>query len=276
MPSPTAMFSQPLLRWAGGKRWLMPQLRELIGTTSFEAYHEPFMGGGAVFFGIAPSKTSFLSDLNSDLIDTYIQIRDHPEDVSRHLRRYKNTETHYYAARDAKPRLAASKAARFIFLNHASFNGIYRVNLAGKYNVPYGYRSSYNLPDHAILCAGSHSLRNTVLTSGDFENALENIGAGDLVFLDPPYTVAHNNNGFIKYNNRLFSFEDQARLSRMIDRIRQRDAYYILTNAAHSSIAELFEKGDRRLETNRKNSIGGTSAKRGFATEYLFTNLPES
>jgi DNA adenine methylase len=114
------------------------------------------------------------------------------------------------------------------------------------------------------------------LTAGDFETALENIGSGDLVFLDPPYTVAHNFNGFVRYNDKLFRFADQHRLSAMIDTLRERGAYYILTNAAHQSIAELFEKGDRRIETSRKNAVGGNKASRGWATEYLFTNLPES
>ena len=105
-------------------------------------------------------------------------------------------------------------------------------------------------------------------------SALHNVGEGDLVFLDPPYTVAHNNNGFVKYNDRLFLFADQQRLSGMIDELRIAGRTTSMTNAAHASIAELFEKGDRRVETSRKNNVGGNSAARGRATEYLFTNLP--
>src|SRR6202034_875194 len=104
--------------------------------------------------------------------------------------------------------------------------------------------------------------------ASDFEAILENVKTGDLVFLDPPYTVAHNNNGFVKYNQKLFSFEDQVRLSEVIDRLREIGAYYLLTNAAHDSIAELFEKGDRRIELSRGSSVGGKQAKRGSATEY--------
>jgi DNA adenine methylase len=113
------------------------------------------------------------------------------------------------------------------------------------------------------------------LSDGDFATAFENVGPGDLVFLDPPYTVAHNHNGFVRYNDRLFLFSDQQRLSDLIDEIRERGAYYILTNAAHKSIADLFEKGDQRVETTRKNAVGGSAAARGKATEYLFTNLPK-
>ena len=264
----------PLLRWAGGKRWLLPSVSALIASTEIHNYHEPFVGGAAVFFGLSIGAKAYLSDLNIDLIHTYKQVRDDPEGVWRFLRRYQNTESCYYAARSARPRLDASRAAQFIFLNHASFNGIYRVNLAGRYNVPYGHRKFYNPPRLDDLRHASARLRSAELAEGDFTTAIENIGPGDLVFLDPPYTVAHNNNGFVRYNDKLFSFADQRRLSTTIDTIRERDAYYILTNAAHHSIAELFEKGDRRIETLRKNAVGGAAAARGTATEYLFTNLP--
>jgi DNA adenine methylase len=267
---------RPLLRWAGGKRWLLPNVSALIAAVEIHNYHEPFVGGAAVFFGLGIGAKAYLSDLNINLIDTYKQVRDDPEEVWRFLRRYKNTEGFYYAARSAKPRLDASRAAQFIFLNHASFNGIYRVNLAGQYNVPYGHRTSYNPPQLDDLRHASARLRSAVLGVGDFATAVENISAGDLVFLDPPYTVAHNHNGFVRYNDKLFSFADQHRLSKMIDMIRAQGAYYILTNAAHHSIAELFEKGDRRIETLRKNAVAGAAAARGTATEYLFTNLPLS
>lgn len=267
---------QPLLRWAGGKRWLVPQVAKLIGTIGIQNYHEPFAGGAAVFFGLPLIGKAYLSDLNSDLMDTYQQIREAPDEVWGFLQAYRNTESAYYTARSEIPTSASARAARFIFLNHASFNGIYRVNLSGQYNVPYGYRASYNPPSQAGLRLASRRLQSAVLSCGDFASAIENIGPGDLVFLDPPYTVAHNNNGFIKYNDRLFSFSDQGRLSEAIDVMRELGAFYILTNAAHNSIATLFEKGDRRLDTSRKNRVGGRSAVRGDAQEYLFTNLPAS
>ncbi|MFF0338354.1 DNA adenine methylase [Kribbella sp. NPDC004875] len=267
---------RPLLRWAGGKRWLVPTVARLLGDTEVQNYHEPFAGGASVFFGLNINAKAYLSDLNTALIDTYRQVREAPEDVWRFLRSYRNTEEAYYAARSGRPRLPASKAARFIFLNHTSFNGIYRVNLEGKYNVPYGYRDHYNIPLLQDLKAASKRLERATLTAGDFETALDNVGPGDLVFLDPPYTVAHNFNGFVRYNDKLFRFADQYRLSDMVDTLRERGAYYILTNAAHQSIAELFEKGDRRIETSRRSAVAGKKSSRGRATEYLFTNLPES
>lgn len=267
---------RPLLRWAGGKRWLIPTVRGLIGDTKIENYHEPFAGGAAVFFGLRLAHKAYLADLNADLIATYRAVGEYPDEVWRFLHRYRNTESDYYAARDSRPRLAASRAARFIFLNHASFNGIYRVNLAGEYNVPFGRRDWYNPPGFLDLRDASCRLGIASLSDGDFANSLENIGPSDLVFLDPPYTVAHNNNGFVKYNDRLFSFSDQRRLSDLIGEIRERGAFYILTNAAHHSIASLFEKGDLQIVTSRRNSVGGAEASRGSATEYLFTNLRQS
>lgn len=263
----------PFLRWAGGKRWLVPHLVDLVGDLEYGTYHEPFLGGGSAFLGLSPQGKSFLSDLNPELIEAYIQIRDDPKGVARALRRHKNTQEHYYALRASSPRLPATRAARFIFLNHTSYNGIFRVNRQGRYNVPFGRREFFHVPTEEELVATSRRLADSIITVADFANCIDNISENDLVFLDPPYTVAHNNNGFVRYNQRLFSWEDQSRLSRLVDQIRELGANYILTNAAHSSIAELFDKGDRRVETTRKNAIGGYSANRGTATEYLFTNL---
>lgn len=265
----------PILRWAGGKRWLVPTVRDLVaGQPQLRGYHEPFLGGAAVFLGLAPSGPGVLSDLNAQLIETYRAVRDDPAEVSRELVKHRNTERYYYELRARRPRSAARRAARFIYLNHTSFNGIFRVNLKGQYNVPYGRRPSPQIPDSDLLAAASRNLAEFELEAQDFSVTVESVRRHDLVFLDPPYTVAHNNNGFIKYNNKLFSFYDQQRLSHSIDSIRSRGAYYILTNAAHASIAQLFDKGDRRMTVHRRNVVGGSNAERGRAAEYLFTNLP--
>lgn len=267
-----ATIASPL-RWAGGKRWLLPRIIELLEGTSIEGYHEPFLGGASVFLGLPGITRARLIDSNDELIATFEAIRDHPDEVARAAALFANDKETYYSVRGSSPSAKVDKAARFIFLNHTSFNGIYRVNLQGVYNVPFGNRPSANIPDQEHLRAISARLKIATLWTGDFAECLEHVGEGDLVFLDPPYTVAHNNNGFIKYNQRLFSFEDQRRLSSLIDEIRARGAYYILANAAHDSIAELFDKGDCRIDTSRRNSIGGANAIRGSAAEYLFTNL---
>jgi DNA adenine methylase len=264
---------QPVLRWAGGKRWLLPQIRNLVRGKRFVDYHEPFLGGAAVFFGLELHGRAWLSDLNGDLIQTYRAIRSNPEAIGQTLAQMQNTREHYYEVRASNPPDEIGRAARFIFLNHTSFNGLYRVNLKGEYNVPYGNRKKINLPTESHLRSVAARLSQATLEHKHFEEVIDWVGEGDLVFLDPPYTVAHNNNGFIKYNQQLFSFEDQRLLSRLIDQIRNAGAHYILTNAAHESIAELFEKGDKRFEFNRRNVIGGSNADRGSTTEYLFTNL---
>ena len=263
------------IRWAGGKTWFIFYLNHYLARLNAEHYHEPFLGSGVVFFSLNHNKRSYLSDANRQLINAYIQVRDHPNDVIQSLLFLQNTEENYYAVRNAmSEENTIENAARFIFLNQTSYNGIFRVNKKGKYNVPYGFRSNWRYDTDRIMRA-SAKLRNTRIAAGDFEINKYRIKRHDLVFLDPPYTVSHNHNGFIAYNKNLFSLEDQYRLNRFIDYIKRKDAYYILTNAAHETIAEIFEKGDRRLELSRQSLIGGKNAARQQITEYVFTNIPE-
>ncbi|MEV6324972.1 Dam family site-specific DNA-(adenine-N6)-methyltransferase [Nocardia sp. NPDC051787] len=265
--------ADPILRWAGGKRWLLPTIRTIIGEERIINYHEPFLGGAAVFLGLTYAGKAFLADTNSDLIEVYECIRDEYRALHELLSEHVNTSQHYYAVRSEIPELAIERAARFIYMNHTSYNGIYRVNLNGQYNVPYGRRENPRMPTLEALKTVSQRLQNSSLDARDFESCLDSVGPGDLVFLDPPYTVAHNNNGFVKYNQKLFSWEDQRRLSNVVDEIKKAGAYYILSNAAHDSIAELFDKGDRLVVTKRRNAVGGSASARGSASEYLFTNV---
>lgn len=248
-------------------------IRSLLEDREFVSYHEPFVGGASVFLGLEAIREAFLRDVNRDLIATYEAIRDRPEFVARLARSYPNDSETYYRVRSSNPSNRFERAARFIYLNHTSFNGIYRVNLRGEYNVPFGRRTSPQIPTVEHLRATAEKLRVAQLDCGDFQGALDRISPGDIVFLDPPYTVAHNQNGFIKYNERLFSFDDQKRLSEFVDEVKRRGAFYILTNACHESIKELFDKGDLMIETVRRNVVGGARAARGTAVELLFTNL---
>ena len=263
---------KPFLRWAGGKTWLLKHIKQITGETEFNNYHEPFLGGGAVFFSNTLIKIAFLSDLNEELINTYQVIKENPEEVISILKTYDNNEDFYYYLRKEKPIDKKVCAARFIYLNHTSFNGIYRVNKNGDYNVPYGFRNVDYIEEEKIRFA-SNALQKANIFHGDFIDSLDNIKSGDLVFLDPPYTVSHNNNGFIKYNKTLFSLEDQIRLSKFIDSVKEKGAYYILTNAAHKIILEIFDKDDYCYELSRTSLIGGDKAKRGVVNEYIFTNI---
>lgn len=266
---------EPFIRWAGGKTWLVQHLESIIGNIEMRHYHEPFLGGGAIYFNTKHTFRSYLSDVNEELINAYICVRDNAEDVIEIVQGYQNTAEEYYHIRGKNLIDEIERAARFIFLNQTSYNGLYRVNQLGQYNVPFGYRQHWQFDANKIRSA-SQRLKNTNIRVCDFEENKYKIKSHDLVFLDPPYTVSHNNNGFIKYNQNLFSLEDQYRLSKFIDYIKRKDAYYILTNAAHQTVADIFEKGDRRLELQRASLIGGKQARRETVTEYIFTNIPEA
>jgi len=267
---------KPFLRWAGGKNWLVGILKELVDLDSYEAYYEPFLGGGSVFFELHPKGKVFLSDTNEDLISTYQTVKASPNEVWELLSTFQNTESEYYTIRAKDPLDPVERAARFIYLNHTSFNGLYRVNREGKYNVPYGRRK--NIPyNEAGLLACSERLQNADLTVADFAEILQDVKKGDFVYLDPPYVVSKDANGFIQYNKHLFSFEDQKRLSASIDRIREVGAYYVLSNAKHDTIKEIFQKdSDCLIALSRTSLIGGKKAYRGETEEYLFTNIPDA
>jgi DNA adenine methylase len=267
----TIEIAKPFLRWAGGKSWLLKHIDSILPENGYNTYHEPFLGGGSVFLALNP-KAAFLSDLNGELIETYCTLKESPEEIINCLRHYKNTERFYYSIRSNSPENRIEKAARFIYLNQTSFNGIFRVNLRGEYNVPYGFRTKDFLEPEKLRQV-SKRLQSSKLLTGDFTVVLNNIKEKDLVFLDPPYTVSHNHNGFIKYNQKLFSLDDQVRLSSLIDEIKGRGAYYILTNAAHPRIQEIFSKGDSILKKSRASLIGGISAQRGHTEEFVFTNV---
>jgi DNA adenine methylase len=263
----------PFLRWAGGKRWLKKQLNNFLPKNGFNQYHEPFIGGGSIFFYLHPySKKSFISDSNKDLINTYTMVRDKANLVVSNLKKFENSKEYYYEVRSSKYNSLPKKAAQFIYLNQMSFNGIYRVNASGNYNVPYGYRDKYQF-DYENLKKVGNILQNTYIYSSDFQNTVSNIKKDDLVFIDPPYTVAHNNNGFIEYNKKIFSLEDQKRLSNMIGQIKEIGAFYIMTNANHESLRSIFGVHKDKMITIERNSlIGGIGAKRGRYSEIIMTN----
>lgn len=264
---------KPFLRWAGGKSWFIDHLEDLLDGQNFTNYYEPFLGGGSIFFSISVTNAvATLSDANKELIDTYIAVRDNVEEVIQYFATYENTSDFYYKLREKEPTDPFERAARFIYLNHTSYNGLYRVNRKGKYNVPFGNRKSDTIDVEEIRKA-SQALAGTTLLSGDFENRGDVIQEGTLVFLDPPYTVSHNDNGFIQYNQSIFSIEDQERLANYIQFIMDRGAYFILTNAAHNAIRDIFADCGHSMLVERQSLIGGKKAKRGLTSELVFTNI---
>jgi DNA adenine methylase len=257
----------PLVKWAGGKRRLLPDILE-IAPSQFSTYFEPFFGGGAVFFSLLPSVAT-LSDTNSELIQMYVQVRDYPEKVLGCLRRMPNSEEDYYRIRLMKPRTDAGKAARLIYLCTLSFNGIHRQNLKGEFNVPYGYKTHINPCDEEVLEGVSESLQGKTLLEGDFEQAVSTAQKGDFVYFDPPYTVAHGNNGFIKYNAKIFSWADQKRLASVASRLKKAGCKVIVSNADHSSIRELYLDFNIRV-IERHSVMAASSEFRRPVRECLF------
>lgn len=274
MVSPHQLVPKPFLRWAGGKKWFSKHLQNLLPSKVVN-YHEIFLGSGSVFFNLPNDyyTSARLSDTNRDLINAFQQVKSNCAEVISILKSFQNTEKFYYSLRDKyDEKSKAFNAARLIFLNKTGFNGIYRVNSDGRFNVPYGFRKSVDFVDEQNLIQVRKRLKNVTLKTLDFEHALENIQDGDLVFIDPPYTVAHENNGFIAYNQKLFSIDDQVRLAKATEKIHEKGAYFILTNAAHKSIKSIYENCGLRIEVTRMSLIGGSGAKRELITEYIFTN----
>ena len=263
------------IRWAGGKAWFVPVVQDMIQNIQFNNYIEPFMGGASIFFSLDLPNRAYLSDINGELVNTFIQIRDELELVTEKLKEYKTDKDSYYEIRNQEPTNLVEQAARFLYLNFYSFNGIYRVNSKGKFNVPYGRRSGEFNYDR--LEGIRDKLQTAEIMERDFSACREYIRAGDLVFLDPPYAVSSktsDNNMFIAYNPTLFSLDDQQRLADLIDYINGVDAYFILTNAHHPEIAKIFKEKGEMLEYDRTCNIGGKSATRGKVKEYIFTNIP--
>jgi DNA adenine methylase len=257
---------RPLLKWAGGKRALTHEITPHL--KGYNRYHEPFFGGGAVFFDLAP-RSAVVGDLNPELINCYEVTKNNPNELIEKLRRLKNTEETYYKVRASAPRSTASKAARFIYLCTLSFNGIYRVNLSGQFNVPYGHKLNLNPCNSEFIHSVSRKLRNCELVCDDFEIIASRASRGDCVYFDPPYTVAHGNNGFVKYNEKIFSWRDQERLEMVARKLARRGVKVVVSNADHPSLRDLYKEFNVQT-VERWSVISASSTGRKKITECIF------
>ncbi|HSZ31703.1 MAG TPA: Dam family site-specific DNA-(adenine-N6)-methyltransferase [Puia sp.] len=267
---------KPFLRWAGGKSWLVNDVIDLL-PVKFNNYHEPFLGSGSVFIKLKSNfhlnERVFLNDSNAQLINAFRQVKNHPEIICSHLKRYRNNERLFYQIRKRQSLDKILNASEFIFLNRTCFNGIFRVNLNGEFNVPYGFKKYKRLFDYKNIQAIHKLLKyNVSLSAGDFFETLKNIKENDLVFIDPPYTVNHENNGFIRYNEKIFSWEDQVRLKSFIVELIKRKAFFIMTNASHKSIFNLFGDIVTPFKKERSSLISSKMSARGPVNEYIFSN----
>lgn len=265
----------PFLRWAGSKRWLVPTLSSII-PNDYNDYYEPFLGSGAVFFRFARGHKAYLSDVIAPLIQTYRAVRDDPKSIYEIATSWPTDSESYYELRSKSTMESRThSAARFLYLNRLCFNGLYRENSAGGFNVPYGRPRLTNIiADHDHLQACARRLRRRVtLTVGDFEKRLDRCEKRDLVYLDPPYVAGHRSNGFVDYNARIFSWDDQQRLADVFNRLEKRGVYVILSNADHESVRKLYRRS-YVVEATRHSSMSGSPQHRGRSAELLVVSKP--
>jgi DNA adenine methylase len=215
---------------------LIPFIPEKI-----EKYYEPFLGGGSMFFFLAPAKAE-ISDASGALIESYKSVRRDVERTLRFLRPLRPSRTAFNRIKKMEPTNDGQIAGSFIFLNRACWNGLYRVNSDGVFNVPYGWPRTNFLIDEENLreCAKQLRRRSITLRQQDFEDIEDRVSRDDFVFLDPPYVTAHNMNGFVDWNERIFSWADQVRLASMAKRLIAKGANVLITNADHDDVRKLY------------------------------------
>lgn len=266
--------SAPFLKWAGGKRWLATDA-DGFAPLDYKRYFEPFLGSGAMFFALRPRHAT-LSDANLELINCYQQIQFDWEKVWKGLKRLvsMHSEEFYYRVRGRKFTRDSDGAIRFLYLNRACFNGIYRVSLSGNFNVPLGSKTVL-IYEYDDFQAVYDAIKYADFSCGDFERMVDRAGSRDFVFCDPPYTVAHSNNGFIKYNDKLFRWDDQIRLRDALSRASRRGASVLLSNADFPRIRDLYiSEGFRCTPISRSSVISAKASARGHYDEILISNYP--
>ena len=262
----------PFVKWAGGKRQLIPQIRERM-PEKYNDYYEPFVGGGAVIFDLLPAN-ALINDINKALINTYITICNEPDAFLKEVNRLDNDmwedgKKYYYSIREHyNDKLMRSEydvelAALFVFINKHCFNGLYRVNGKGLFNVPYNNSRRVSV-DEDVIIATSEYLRGVTIIDGDFEQACKNAKKGDFVFIDSPYAPL-NPTSFESYTKEGFDIESHRRLARLYDELTKRGCYCMLTNHNTELINDLYgNKGytidvvsvKRMINSDASNRVG--------------------
>ncbi|MPY87792.1 MAG: Dam family site-specific DNA-(adenine-N6)-methyltransferase [Luteitalea sp.] len=299
---------RPFLKWAGGKRQLLPQIRRFY-PEHFGAYYEPFVGSGAVFFdlytrGLLAGRQAVLIDNNADLVGCYLMVRDQVDAVIRHLRKLalghrSDPSAHYYTIRDEQfnperqrifngdgPKSSCytpALAAKLIYLNRTGFNGLFRVNSQGQFNVPLGRYTNPQICDRENLQRVALALAETRadIRRAPVETILESARPGDFVYFDPPYAPLSRTALFTSYTADGFSLADQQRLQHVTLELTRRGCWVLLSNSTAPEIADLYD-GNREAEAvglstykvPAKRAINSDATRRGQVLEYLISNLP--
>lgn len=261
----------PFLKWPGGKRWFVKKQKDYF-PQSYNRYLEPFLGGGAVFFDLQP-KDAILSDINDELINLYIVMREKPDELKEQMLNHqkKHNRTYYYEIRDNILLDPIERASRMLYLNRTCFNGMYRVNKEGVFNVPIGTKKDciYDIENFGKY---ANCLKCATILANDFYNIINQSKEGDFIFADPPYATTINSN-FVKYNNNLFGWNDQLRLHEVLVRARDRGVKIMLTNACCREIIEMYRKDGFYIHIlTRASTIAGEPKKRREVKELLIVS----
>ena len=266
---------RPFLKWAGGKRQLLPQIERLL-PRRIHTYFEPFVGGAALFFRLAALrsfKRAVLADANAELVSCYQMIRDHAGEVIEALQEYRNERELYYAVRATVPTSPVERAARLIYLNRCGYNGLYRVNSKGGFNVPFG---SYRRPvicDAAKLRAASAALQGAEIHVADFAATVASAGRRDFVYFDPPYVPLSKTASFTAYAAGQFGAQEQERLATLLRSLGKRAVPALLSNSYSPITRELYKELDCHRVPARR-AINSVARGRGPIDEILVRSFP--
>ena len=274
-------MTDPILKWAGGKK---SQLREIIGNFPFDyrnrRYHEPFLGGGAVFFWLKP-QSGTVNDINRRLMNFYRIVRDRPEELIEKACRYRYDEKTFYELRDrfnSGKTSHVEEAALLLYFNKTAFNGLYRENSKGEFNVPFGDYKNPRIVHEAAIRAASNALKKVELLNLDFAYVLDYAKEGDVCYFDPPYQPVSETANFTQYSKNGFGFEEQQRLRDVCVKLHRRGVFFVLSNSYSEEVRTLFENTDsfRIEQVSAKRSISSDASTRGAIPEILVSNVPQN
>lgn len=266
----------PFLKWVGGKRQLLPAILEALPTRKIRRYAEPFVGGGAVFFELAKLgrvEEAILCDTNEDLVFAYRVVRDQVDDLIDALRGHRNDPDHYYAVRALDPlRLSpVERAARTIYMNRCGYNGLYRVNSAGRYNVPFGRYANPKICDVDALRSASQALLRAEVRHCDFAEVGKDLRRGDVVYFDPPYVPLSATSSFTAYTRTGFTADDQLRLRDFAAALKKRGVKVVLSNSSAPLVRDLYAVGFAHRSVSATRMVNCQAEGRGRVQELLIT-----
>ena len=265
----------PIVKWVGGKRQLMPELLKNL-PKSFERYFEPFVGGGALFFNLQPDN-AYISDMNEELINLYQVVKNDVTALIEDLSKHENSKEYFLNVReldkfdDYKNLSPVKRASRFIYLNRTCFNGLYRVNARGEFNVPFGSYKNPRIVEDNNLFNVSNLLKRTEIKCADFSDVVGFTKSGDFVYFDPPYVPLNLTSNFTSYTKDGFGLEQQEKLKKVCDELNARGVTFMLSNSDTDFIKELYSDYDLNI-VYASRQVNSKASGRGKITEVLVKN----